>query len=459
MRKLCEACAQKCLPIQRKRKKSSNVPSSFFKVMIGPDFSQVLYLPPKFGRTASTLVDEEAIVEDSSGQRWTVQISVVDNSYAFHEGWNAFSLDHGLEVGHFLVFHYMGRSHFVVEIFDKSGCEKVDFPGRRKQKKRKKIRIDLDASEELLNRQGLLSSESDAEKVQSQDEVVGANSAEINEEKTSEKRIQSLYQDKTFEDPCYLKDQDIEDKERENRSPMFDVRYEILNNSGAHRTGKITGSNEIVVTNIYTQDPLLEEMMVNNGANQDPFEVEVTKRSHFLEELDRSTLHPCGAKIPEHLLIPCTVQHEETRVNNLIMPNWEDQKCQFAENSETKQLLISKDEYPLHAGNCEDTKEMIAGLHVSLDAAPMCNVEMERMFQKELLDMTSDMCSHNDKIRSIIGDQGSNFSSVKAEPSDYGCHSKLQPSWFNCINCTVILNCMTKLRVCVYAYHELREEM
>ncbi|XP_028786752.1 uncharacterized protein LOC114742690 [Neltuma alba] len=78
------------------------------------------------------------------------------------------------------------------------------------------------------------------------------------------------------------------------------------------------------------------------------------------------------------------------------MPNWEDQKCQFAENSETKQLLISKDEYPLHAGNCEDTKEMIAGLHVSLDAAPMCNVtvEMERMFQKELLDMTSDMCSH-----------------------------------------------------------------
>ncbi|KAK4264476.1 hypothetical protein QN277_025644 [Acacia crassicarpa] len=463
--------------------------------MIGSDFSSVLYLPPKFGPTASTLIDKEAIIEDSSGKQWTVQISIVDKSYAFQEGWKAFSMEHGLEVGHFLVFHYMGRSHFVVKVFDRSGCEKTDFPNQRKQKKRKTITVDLDDSDELLNRQGFLSSESDTGKTQSQDEVVGVkDSAEINEEKTSEnsnsnRRIRSLNEDKNYEDPCYLKDRDFGDREREDRdSLMFDAfRCEILNNSGVHRTGKFTSSNEIVVTSIYTNDPLLEDMM-RNGATQDLFEVELTKRSHFLEELDMSTFscerHSRENKIPEHLLIPCTMQHEEIKENSgnkeldkstfscerhsrenkipkhLLIPctmqheeikensgNKELDKSTFScerhsrenkipehllipctmqheeikENSETQQLLISKEGYPLHAGNCENTREMFVGLHVSLDV-PMCHAtgKMERMIQKELLDMTPDVCIYNDQLQTLIGDQSSDLNSVKAVPSDCG---------------------------------------
>ncbi|KAI9108768.1 hypothetical protein K1719_020073 [Acacia pycnantha] len=406
-------CAQKRPSIHGKKKTSSNVPSSFFKVMIGSDFSSVLYLPPKFGPTASTLIDKEAIIEDSSGKQWKVQISIVDKSYAFQEGWKAFSLEHGLEVGHFLVFNYMGRSHFVVKVFDRSGCEKTDFPNQRKQKKRKTITVDLDDSDELLNRQGLLSSESDTGKTHSQDEVVGVeDSAEINKEKTSEnsnsnRGIRSLNEDKNYEDPCYLKDRDFGDKEREDRdSLMFDAfMCEILNNSGVHRTGKFTSSNEIVVTSIYTKDPLLEDML-GNGATQDLFEVELTERSHFLEELDKSTFscerHSRENKIPEHLLIPCTMQHEEIK-----------------ENSETQRLLISEEGYPLHAGNCANTKEMLVGLHVSLDV-PMCHVtgKMERMIQKELLDMTPDVCIYKDQLQTLIGYQSSDLNSAKAVPSD-----------------------------------------
>ncbi|XP_054805299.1 uncharacterized protein LOC129308262 [Prosopis cineraria] len=422
MREACVDCAQKCLSIHGKEKTYSNVPSSFFKVMIGGDFSRVLYLPPKFGPTASALVDKEAIIEDSSGHEWTVRVSIVNNSYAFQEGWKSFSSKHGLEIGSFLVFHYIGRSHFVVKIFDKSGCEKIDFPYQRKQKKRKTCLIDLDGSEELLNRQGL-SSESGTEKMQSHVEVVGVNSAEINEGNTSGNsnsngRIRSLYEVNNYEDPCYLTDRDFGDKEREERSHVFDaLRYEIVNNSGIHTTGKFTSSNEIVDASIYTKDPLLEEML-GIGATQDPFEVELT-RSHFLEELDKSTLsherHYCGRKIPENLLIAYTMKHEEIKENNAIKPYREDQKCQFAENSGTDQS-ISKEEYPWHIGNCQSREDMMVGFHVALDA-PICHAEMGRMVQKDLPDMTPDVRSHNDQLQSIIGDQGSSLNSVKAEPS------------------------------------------
>lgn len=39
-------------------------------------------------------------------------------------GWKSFVSDHSIEFGDFLVFKHAGKSHFIVQIFGQSGCEK-----------------------------------------------------------------------------------------------------------------------------------------------------------------------------------------------------------------------------------------------------------------------------------------------------------------------------------------------
>lgn len=85
------------------------------------------FLPPKFARTVVALVDKETYLEDSTGRRWRVTLSDVDGSLAFQKGWRDFLLDHDIQLGDFLIFHYIMGSHFVVQIYGKSGCEKLDF--------------------------------------------------------------------------------------------------------------------------------------------------------------------------------------------------------------------------------------------------------------------------------------------------------------------------------------------
>lgn len=64
----------------------------------------------------------------------------VNGSLAFQNGWHEFSVDHSIEVGDFLVFHHFKGSHFLVEIFGRSGCEKpVLFGGKNYQKTREKL--------------------------------------------------------------------------------------------------------------------------------------------------------------------------------------------------------------------------------------------------------------------------------------------------------------------------------
>lgn len=43
----------------------------------------------------------------------------------FHKGWQEFVKDNSLEAGEFLVFRYDGNLGFDVQIFGKSGCEKL----------------------------------------------------------------------------------------------------------------------------------------------------------------------------------------------------------------------------------------------------------------------------------------------------------------------------------------------
>ncbi|XP_059657283.1 B3 domain-containing protein Os01g0905400-like [Cornus florida] len=123
----CAECTENCLLIHGKKNDPSPTITSFFKVMIGDDFSKVMFLPPKFARTVSALVGQKTHLEDAIGRRWIVTVSKINGSIAFQKGWHGFSLDHDLEVGDFLVFNYIKGSHFVVQIYGKTGCHKPVF--------------------------------------------------------------------------------------------------------------------------------------------------------------------------------------------------------------------------------------------------------------------------------------------------------------------------------------------
>ncbi|KAL0429573.1 UNVERIFIED_CONTAM: hypothetical protein Sradi_0583300 [Sesamum radiatum] len=121
----------------RMEKDPSLVTARFFKIMFGKDYSKVLYLPPKFARTVNHLAGQEIQIEDSSGLRWSVTLSHVNGSLAFQKGWPKFFLDHGLKEGEFVVFNYVNRSHFVVQIYGKRACERINFNnGKRRPNKR-----------------------------------------------------------------------------------------------------------------------------------------------------------------------------------------------------------------------------------------------------------------------------------------------------------------------------------
>ncbi|KAK4414176.1 B3 domain-containing protein [Sesamum alatum] len=105
----------------------SMVSARFFKIMFGKDYSKVLYLPPKFARTVEHLAGQEFQIEDSSGLRWSVTLSYLNGSWAFQKGWPKFFLDHGLEEGQILIFNYVNGSHFVVQVYERTACERINF--------------------------------------------------------------------------------------------------------------------------------------------------------------------------------------------------------------------------------------------------------------------------------------------------------------------------------------------
>ncbi|KAJ8531124.1 hypothetical protein K7X08_025855 [Anisodus acutangulus] len=145
----CEMCTRTCMLIHGKRDPSPIV-SSFFKVMMDKRFSKVLYFPPGFAQLVSHLTDQETYLEDSSGQRWRVEICNHKGSLAIRQGWRTFSSEHGLKMGDFLVFHYIQGQHFVVQIFGTSGCQKINFyNGTRTGKKRPRTNCTATSHDEL----------------------------------------------------------------------------------------------------------------------------------------------------------------------------------------------------------------------------------------------------------------------------------------------------------------------
>ncbi|KAM3382164.1 B3 domain-containing protein isoform X2 [Capsicum galapagoense] len=124
----CEMCTHtRTGMLMHGQRDPSPIVSSFFKVMVDVLLFEVLHFPPSFAQLVSHLTDQETYLEDSSGHRWRVGICNHDGSLAIRQGWRTFSSEHGLKLGNFLVFHYIQCQHFVVQIFERSGCEKINF--------------------------------------------------------------------------------------------------------------------------------------------------------------------------------------------------------------------------------------------------------------------------------------------------------------------------------------------
>ncbi|CAD5171350.1 unnamed protein product [Musa acuminata subsp. malaccensis] len=102
---------------------------SFFKIMLG-GFKEHLFIPPKFAKRLVGLVNQNVCLQDCLGNSSSVKISVVDSSLAFQEGWHDFVLDHSIDFGEFLVFKYLSKSLFSVQVFGIDACEREEFGER-----------------------------------------------------------------------------------------------------------------------------------------------------------------------------------------------------------------------------------------------------------------------------------------------------------------------------------------
>ncbi|TKY73603.1 methyltransferase C9orf114 [Spatholobus suberectus] len=351
--RVCAACTNNCLLFHQINQTS---PTSFFKVIAKEEYLTTLYIPPAFSSTVSDLLNKKIILNDSSGQHWEVKVSEVNGSFAFEEGWNVFSLDHGLKVGYLLVFNYIKDLDFDVKIYDTSACEKLDFSKQRNQKKRSRGRSGSPVRDGMLVRPGpnaLVVSGLHVPKMKSQhkedDLVVPQNSKE---------GAQHMYISEHCEDPYYS------------------TSLEFEQNHGVDGTMKIANgdskvSNVDYGSYIYQNDAILCSkdtiFEVGMGAALDISELEMSGSNTSLGEADKSTYDRTS-----------TLKLKENKENKAIMSNGEAQECQFAEGLESDQVAIPKKEHALHIGGFHDTKQEFNGIPNLLDAH-IHNGEMKKV--------------------------------------------------------------------------------
>ncbi|XP_071731730.1 uncharacterized protein [Rutidosis leptorrhynchoides] len=122
----CEECTANCLVMHKKERDPSPTVTTFVKVLIGDDYNNVLFLPPRFAESVGYIMAGQTTnLEDSTGVQWPVKYKKIDGLFGFENGWKEFALDHRLEQGDILVFHFIMKSHFVVLMYGKSGCPEI----------------------------------------------------------------------------------------------------------------------------------------------------------------------------------------------------------------------------------------------------------------------------------------------------------------------------------------------
>ncbi|CAK9327194.1 unnamed protein product [Citrullus colocynthis] len=201
--------------------------------MFGDHFSEVLYFPPMFAATVSRLVNEKVVLEDSLGQQWKVTVSDCEGSLAFQEGWNAFSSEHSLEIGDFLIFNRVMDLHFDVSIYTKTGCQKVEFAKKSNMRKRTRSSGPVleTTNEGLTNPQASypsVGSESNVALSQDKCQMAGSRNMNVN----WDKRLKCWRNDEghgplckidVVDDPYCFINQNKDVGLEENRSPLLDL--------------------------------------------------------------------------------------------------------------------------------------------------------------------------------------------------------------------------------------------
>ncbi|KAF3436805.1 hypothetical protein FNV43_RR19558 [Rhamnella rubrinervis] len=439
----CAECTRKCLHIHGKNDDSSPAVNSFFKVMIGQKFSEVLFLPPKFARLLPDMVNQKAILEDSSGFRWDVTISNVDGSSAFLQGWDDFSLAHNVKVGDFLVFDYIMKSHFFVKIYDKTGCEKkLNSSERHNQRKRrrddKKIVIDgschtIDTS--LSNEQGSSSSHLsglNGKKSKGLNKVNDVEEEPIATQNINE-RCEFVSKAENIDEMYLMMNRDLEAQQGEDRGPIIDLfSFEMWNNSGGGGINRVSGTDEsfpqYVDSSMVSQNEVLmidnkpmakevdEEVFMiskfsiavpSDGSNQEMIEMDNSSK-----EMDRKFISDNNPSIDKTSvnLLPIFENPEENGESVPDMLNREFSNCQLAEGSgkasSTSEPLSAnaQDELSQKAGcvinyTCQSAEKKCTRTSESFDAPASVGTQnclsdqIMKAAKKELVDNISDPCS------------------------------------------------------------------
>ncbi|KAF8399865.1 hypothetical protein HHK36_015736 [Tetracentron sinense] len=230
------------------------------------------FLPPKIACMLSSLDDQKTYLEDSNGHRWRVKLSNLNDSLAFQQGWHDFASDHNLEIGDFVVFNYIMESHFVVQIYSRNGCEKLNFL-EEKNSSGRSIRnklssgnvlsdgINSNATDDLchmvdkgsMNKQGSSStvpSVSDIEIIESPCHAKDVKKVPMATENTSRcdnsfKRPHPVSTADYTEVPYYMIDRDAGYTQGEFRTSLFDLSNFEMFESKSHGSN---GANKVPMT-------------------------------------------------------------------------------------------------------------------------------------------------------------------------------------------------------------------
>lgn len=164
--------------------------------------------------------------------------------------------DHGLKVGDFLVFNYILESSFVVKIFNATGCEKLDFSENTNAYRRTRF----NGNSTGRHHQCCKTDEGSMNKQSSSTSIVSASDAEIGQSQSKLKNVEetvkvpeNIFKNENssgmtthvskpeyMEEPYFLINRDLGDKQGDDRSPLFDLfSLEMANNSsGANVANK-----------------------------------------------------------------------------------------------------------------------------------------------------------------------------------------------------------------------------
>ncbi|KAL2932773.1 hypothetical protein RDABS01_015892 [Bienertia sinuspersici] len=232
----CAECSRSCSSLHRTKHDPYPIVSSFFKVMFGNQFSEMLIIPPKFARNIMAMQSRSTYLEDQTGQKWEVELSNVNGSLAFRKGWHEFSVDHGIELGDFLAFHYFKGSHFIVQIFGRSGCEKpMIFNAKDYQNKRAKLTntdsipgSSIDSSCKVSPAKDCLNSCSNADVHRRMDDVQKPEkSPEVRVNGPRERNISKRPRDSSIDhliEPCFITNRNTSySREDDHRDHLFDL--------------------------------------------------------------------------------------------------------------------------------------------------------------------------------------------------------------------------------------------